>query len=104
MISLKPPSPISSSTVGVFTSTKANCLLPILPLGKIGVHHNFISLEGHSLAAIRLTARINVEIECNFPLKKIFELPTIAEYLKYIEETLTFLLEKQNVPVQDYVK
>ncbi|MDO6518255.1 phosphopantetheine-binding protein [Zobellia uliginosa] len=94
MIGRKAPPPISSSTAGVFTSTKANCLLSILPLGKVGVHDNFISLGGHSLAAIRLTARINEEIEYNFPLKKIFELPTIAEYLKYIEETLTFLLEE----------
>ncbi|CAZ97928.1 Putative protein [Zobellia galactanivorans] len=46
------------------------------------------------MAALRLTPRINEEIEYNFPLKKIFELPTIAEYLKYIEETLTFLLKE----------
>ncbi|MGB6150515.1 MAG: phosphopantetheine-binding protein, partial [Pricia sp.] len=58
-----------------------------------GVHDNFIALGGHSLAAIRVTARINEEIEIDFPLNKVFEHTTIAEYALYIEETLTELLE-----------
>lgn len=66
----------------------------VLLLDKIGIHDNFIALGGHSLAAIRVTARINEEVEINFPLNKIFELPTIAEYAKYIEETLLTLMEE----------
>ena len=66
----------------------------VLKLNKIGVHDDFISLGGHSLAAIRVTARINEEIEYSFPLNKIFEMPTIAKYSNYIEKTLTSLLEK----------
>ncbi|MGP1993455.1 non-ribosomal peptide synthetase [Zobellia laminariae] len=66
----------------------------VLLLNKVGIHDNFISLGGHSLAAIRVTARINEEIEYNFPLNKIFEMPTIAEYSNYIEETLKSLLEE----------
>ncbi|MCK0137087.1 amino acid adenylation domain-containing protein [Arenibacter sp. S6351L] len=66
----------------------------VLLLDKIGMHDNFIALGGHSLAAIRVTARINEEVEMNFPLNKIFELPTIAEYAKYIEETLLTLMEE----------
>ncbi|MEQ8422259.1 MAG: amino acid adenylation domain-containing protein [Arenibacter algicola] len=66
----------------------------VLLLDKIGIHDNFIELGGHSLAAIRVTARINEEIEMNFPLNKIFELPTISEYAKYIEETLITLMEE----------
>ncbi|MGI9553219.1 MAG: phosphopantetheine-binding protein, partial [Aurantibacter sp.] len=65
----------------------------VLKIKKIGVHDNFIALGGHSLAAIRITARINEEVEIKLPLNKIFEFPTIAEYGKYIEETLTELLE-----------
>ncbi|WP_400073580.1 amino acid adenylation domain-containing protein [Zobellia russellii] len=71
-----------------------NIWAEVLKLNNVGVHDNFISLGGHSLAAIRVTARINEEIEYNFPLNKIFEMPTIAEYATYIEETLTSLLEK----------
>ena len=65
----------------------------VLRLKQVGVHDDFIALGGHSLAAIRVTARINEEVEMKFPLTKIFELPTIAEYSKYIEETLISLLE-----------
>lgn len=66
----------------------------VLRLKQVGVHDDFIALGGHSLAAIRVTARINEEIEMKFPLNKIFELPTIAGYSKYIEETLISLLEE----------
>ncbi|OBX27248.1 amino acid adenylation domain-containing protein [Gelidibacter algens] len=66
----------------------------VLQLKKVGIYDNFIALGGHSLAAIRATARINDEIELNFPLNKIFELPTIAEYSAYIEQTLMALLEE----------
>jgi len=65
----------------------------VLQLKKVGVHDDFIALGGHSLAAIRVTARINEEIEVNFPLNKVFELPTISDYALYIEKTLTALME-----------
>lgn len=66
----------------------------VLQLKKVGIHDDFIAMGGHSLAAIRVTARINEEVEFNFPLTKVFELPTIEEYSIFIEETLTELLEK----------
>lgn len=66
----------------------------VLKLDKVGIHDDFIALGGHSLAAIRVTARLNEEIETNFPLNKIFEHPTIKAYAEYIEKTLTELLEK----------
>jgi tyrocidine synthetase-3 len=68
----------------------------VLRLKQVSVHDNFIALGGHSLAAIRVTARINEEIEMKFPLNKIFEFPTIVEYGTYIEETLEKLLNEQN--------
>ena len=67
----------------------------VLQLKKVGIYDNFIALGGHSLAAIRVTARINDEIELNIPLNKIFELPTIAEYGDYIERTIMTLLEDE---------
>ncbi|MDX1364339.1 MAG: amino acid adenylation domain-containing protein [Arenibacter latericius] len=66
----------------------------VLNLKQVGSQDDFIALGGHSLAAIRVTARINEEVEMNFPLNKIFELPTIAEYAKYIEKTLLTLMEE----------
>ena len=67
----------------------------VLQLENISVHDNFISLGGHSLAAIRVTARVNEEIEMKFPLNKVFELPTIATYSGYVEETLIGILNEQ---------
>ena len=66
----------------------------VLRLKQVGIHDDFIALGGHSLAAIRVTARINEEIELNFQLNKIFEFPTIKEYSDLIEETLTKLLNE----------
>ena len=68
----------------------------VLRLKQVSAHDNFIALGGHSLAAIRVTARINEEIDMKFPLNKIFEFPTISEYATYIEETLEKLLNEQN--------
>ena len=68
--------------------------MDVLLLDRIGIKEDFISLGGHSLAAIRVTARINEEIETNFPLNKIFEYPTIESYSKYVEETLIELMNK----------
>jgi len=67
----------------------------VLHLEKISVHDNFIAMGGHSLAAIRITARINEEVETKFPLNKIFELPTIHEYARYLEDTIIAIMEQQ---------
>lgn len=66
----------------------------VLKLEKVGSKDHFISLGGNSLAALRITARINEEVEIKFPLNKVFELPTIHQYAKYIEETLIKLLNE----------
>jgi len=64
----------------------------VLRLTKIGIHDNFIALGGHSLAAIRVTSRINEELGMEIPLNKIFNLPTIEDYSNYIEKTIISLL------------
>ncbi|HET8736252.1 MAG TPA: phosphopantetheine-binding protein, partial [Pricia sp.] len=66
----------------------------VLQLKKVGVRDDFIALGGHSLAAIRVTARLNGELETEFPLNKVFEYPSIAEYATYIAQTLTSMLER----------
>lgn len=80
--------------IGEIEELLAEIWKEVLQLNKVGVYDNFIALGGHSLAAIRITARINEEIELNFPLNKIFELPTIDEYAKFIEKTLQQLLQE----------
>jgi len=65
----------------------------VLNLNQVGVRDNFVVLGGQSLAAIRITTRINEELGINIPLSKIFELPTISEYARFIEDTLVELME-----------
>ncbi len=64
----------------------------VLQLEKVGIHDNFIDLGGHSLAAIRITGRINRELTLELPLSKIFEHPTVAEYGVYLENKLEELM------------
>ena len=65
----------------------------VLNLNQVGVRDNFVVLGGQSLAAIRITTRINEELGINIPLSKIFELPTISDYARFIEDTLVELME-----------
>ncbi len=64
----------------------------VLRLDKIGVYDNFVSLGGYSLAAIRVTSRINEELQMTIPLDKVFDLPTIESYASHIEQTILELL------------
>ncbi|MCF7568037.1 amino acid adenylation domain-containing protein [Sabulilitoribacter arenilitoris] len=60
----------------------------VLRLKKIGINDNFIALGGHSLAAIRVTSRLNEELDMEIPLNKVFNLPTIKEYSDYLEQII----------------
>ncbi len=70
----------------------ANIWKEVLQLNIIGIHDNFTALGGHSLAAIRVTARINDELQTSFTLGKVFELPTVYKYALYLEQQLTNML------------
>ncbi len=64
----------------------------VLLIKKVGVFDDFIALGGHSLAAIRVTSRINEALEMDIPLNKIFDLPTISQYAEHIEQIMMELL------------
>ena len=65
----------------------------VLVLDQLGVADNFIALGGHSLAAIRLTTRINEELDMELPINKVFEYPTVAQYAQYLEEVMITILD-----------
>lgn len=58
----------------------------VLGLDRIGVHDNFFELGGHSLLATQVMARAQDAFQQNFPLRRLFEAPTIAGLAKIIEE------------------
>ena len=71
----------------------------VLSHDRIGRHDRFIDLGGHSLTAIRLSARISDAFELDVPLHRVFELPTIALQGDYLEQTLVRLLaEAEEAP------
>lgn len=61
----------------------------VLERGQVGIHDNFFELGGHSLLATRVMSRINSEFLVDLPLRRLFELPTIAEFAKQLQAAST---------------
>jgi amino acid adenylation domain-containing protein len=57
----------------------------VLQIEKIGVHDNFLELGGNSLAAIRITSRVNHAFDLDLPLNTVFENPNISQLAEHIE-------------------
>ena len=60
----------------------------VLEIEKVGIHDNFFELGGHSLLATQLLSRVRNAFQLEFPLKVIFQAPTIAELAIAVEEML----------------
>ncbi len=51
----------------------------VLKVKKVGIHDNFFELGGHSLLATQVISRLREAFSLDFPLRYLFENPTIAE-------------------------
>jgi len=58
----------------------------VLKLDKVGIHDNFFHLGGHSLLATQVVSRVNTAFQIDFPLRRLFESPTIEEMAAVITE------------------
>lgn len=70
----------------------------VLKLERIGVHDNFFELGGHSLLATRVISRLRRAFRRDFPLRLLFEAPTIASLAALIETTGRNECDSQLVP------
>jgi acyl carrier protein len=66
----------------------------LLNVRQVGVHDNFFTqLGGHSLIATQVVSRVRQFFQIEFPLRRLFESPTIAELAVAIEELLIEAIE-----------
>ncbi len=72
-----PRTPLEELVAGVFAE--------VLGVERIGVDDNFFEHGGHSLAAMRLLARVREAAGVDLPLHRVFETPTVAELVRTIE-------------------
>jgi len=68
----------------------------VLKLEKVGTHDNFFDLGGHSLSAIQVISQVREAFHIEFPLRALFEKPTIDELAKVIIE-----LEAQKIGAEE---
>jgi acyl carrier protein len=67
----------------------------VLGVERVGVTDNFFHLGGHSLRATQMYSRINNIFQIDFPLRVLFEKPTLELFAAAIEESV--LEEIENI-------
>lgn len=60
----------------------------LLRVDKVGIYDNFFELGGHSLIGTQIISRLHGMYHLDLSLRRLFELPTVAELASFIEKTM----------------
>ena len=73
--------------------TIASIFASVLQIEQVGIHDNFFELGGHSLLATQVNSRMRKTFQLDFPLRDLFEEPTVAQLAEQVE-TLRWASQK----------